>query len=43
MILACEYARKNKIPYFGICLGMQCAVIEVGFKDWDTENVTFEF
>lgn len=28
MILACEYARNNKIPYFGICLGMQIAVIE---------------
>lgn len=27
-IIACEYARKNKIPYFGICLGMQIAVIE---------------
>jgi CTP synthase len=25
---AVEYARENKIPYFGICLGMQCAVIE---------------
>jgi CTP synthase len=25
---AVEYARKNKVPYFGICLGMQCAVIE---------------
>lgn len=23
-----EYIRKNKVPYFGICLGMQCAVIE---------------
>ncbi|MBT3392636.1 MAG: CTP synthase [Elusimicrobiaceae bacterium] len=23
-----EYARNNKIPFFGICLGMQCAVIE---------------
>ena len=23
-----KYARENKIPYFGICLGMQCAVIE---------------
>ncbi|MCH8566631.1 MAG: CTP synthase [Balneolales bacterium] len=23
-----EYARLNKIPFFGICLGMQCAVIE---------------
>lgn len=29
MILACEYARKNNVPFFGICLGMQCAVIEV--------------
>ena len=27
-IKAIEYARKNKIPYFGICLGMQTAVIE---------------
>ena len=25
---AIEYARKNKIPFFGICLGMQCAVVE---------------
>jgi CTP synthase len=23
-----KYAREKKIPYFGICLGMQCAVIE---------------
>ena len=28
MILAAKYARENKIPYFGICLGMQIAVIE---------------
>lgn len=28
MICACRYARENKIPYFGICLGMQIAVIE---------------
>lgn len=27
-INAITYARKNKIPYFGICLGMQLAVIE---------------
>ncbi len=27
-ILAVEYARVNKIPFFGICLGMQCCVIE---------------
>lgn len=36
-IKAIEYARKNKIPFFGICLGMQTAVIEFarnvcGFK-----------
>lgn len=23
-----RYARENKVPFFGICLGMQCAVIE---------------
>ena len=27
-ILACKYARENKIPFLGICLGLQCAVIE---------------
>ena len=27
-ICAARYARENKIPYFGICLGMQIAVIE---------------
>ena len=38
MILAAKYARENNIPYFGICLGMQIAVIEyarniAGIKD----------
>ncbi len=38
MLLAAEYSRKNKVPYFGICLGMQIAVIEyarnvAGIKD----------
>ena len=28
MIKAIKYAREKKIPFFGICLGMQCAVIE---------------
>ena len=28
MVLAAKYARENRIPYFGICLGMQIAVIE---------------
>lgn len=27
-ILAAQFARENKIPFFGICLGMQVAVIE---------------
>ncbi len=27
-IKAIKYARENKMPFFGICLGMQCAVIE---------------
>jgi len=25
---AIKFARENKIPFFGICLGLQCAVIE---------------
>ena len=28
MILACKYAREKNIPYLGICLGMQVAIIE---------------
>ncbi|HEX5037425.1 MAG TPA: CTP synthase [bacterium] len=37
-IRAITYARENRVPYFGICLGMQLAVIEFarnvcGFKD----------
>lgn len=37
-ILAAKYARENRIPYLGICLGMQIAVIEfarsiLGLKD----------
>lgn len=27
-ILAAKYARENRIPFLGICLGMQIAVIE---------------
>lgn len=27
-LLAIQYARENKVPFFGVCLGMQCAVIE---------------
>ena len=41
MIAAARYAREQKIPYFGICLGMQIAVIEyarhvVGIADADS-------
>jgi CTP synthase len=37
-IIATGYARKRNIPFFGICLGMQCAVVEfarsvLGFTD----------
>jgi CTP synthase len=37
-IEAIRYARMERIPYFGICLGMQCAVVEfarneLGLKD----------
>ncbi|MEK7483758.1 MAG: CTP synthase, partial [Planctomycetota bacterium] len=28
ILMAIRYARENKVPFFGICLGMQCAVIE---------------
>ena len=28
MLVAARYARENDIPYFGLCLGMQCLVIE---------------
>ena len=27
-IKAIQYARENKVPFFGLCLGMQCAVVE---------------
>ena len=41
MIRAVRYARENKVPYLGICLGMQVAVIEyarhrAGLKDADS-------
>jgi CTP synthase len=28
MLIAIRYARERKVPYFGICLGMQTACIE---------------
>ncbi len=42
-ILATQYARENKIPFFGICLGMHMAVIEIarnlaGLEDANSEE-----
>lgn len=39
-----KYARENNIPFLGICLGMQCAVIEfarnvIGWKDAHTTEI----
>ncbi|HSJ03370.1 MAG: CTP synthase, partial [Verrucomicrobium sp.] len=41
-IAACRYARENGIPYFGICLGMQIAVIEFARSvcGWTDANST---
>lgn len=38
-ILAAHFARTHKIPYFGLCLGMQMMVIEFGREVLNTENV----
>lgn len=43
-IYAIEYVRQNRIPFFGICLGMQCAVVEffqnvVGLKNASSTEV----
>lgn len=44
ILKAIEYARKNKIPYFGLCYGMQLLVIEYArnvlhLKDANTQEV----
>lgn len=44
-ILAVEYARENQIPFLGICLGMQMAVVEFGrnVMGWeDAHSTEFE-
>ncbi|RLD61605.1 MAG: CTP synthase [Bacteroidetes bacterium] len=43
-ILAAKYARENNIPFLGICLGMQCAVVEfarnvLGLKDANSSEM----
>ncbi|XP_051141891.1 uncharacterized protein LOC127258883 [Andrographis paniculata] len=42
MILAAKYARENKVPYLGICLGMQISVIEFAqnIVGWEHANST---
>lgn len=39
-LVAVKYARTNEIPFFGICLGMQCAVIEYAKNvcGWEDAN-----
>lgn len=41
-IKAVEFCRKNKIPYLGLCYGMQCAVIEYARNvlGWSEANTT---
>lgn len=39
-IAAVKHARINNIPFFGICLGMQCAVIEAARNMAGIENAT---
>ncbi len=46
-IIAIKYARENKIPFLGICLGMQMAVVEfarnvLGLKDADSAELNEE-
>ncbi|MBA2422358.1 MAG: CTP synthase [Chitinophagales bacterium] len=41
-VTAIKYARENNMPFFGICLGMQCAVVEFARNvlGWDDANST---
>ena len=46
-IIAAQYAREHDIPYFGICLGMQIAVIEyarnvLGYSDANSSEINPE-
>jgi len=38
-IMAAKFARSNKVPYFGLCLGMQMMVIEFGRYILGTDDV----
>src|SRR5437588_8303227 len=37
-VIASRYARHNRIPYLGLCLGMQCAVIDVARETLDAPD-----
>ena len=37
-IISSQYARENNIPFFGICLGMQCAIIDYARNVWDLKD-----
>jgi len=37
-LIAVKFARENEIPFFGICLGMQCAVVEFARNCAGMEN-----
>lgn len=39
-ILAIKYARENNVPFLGICLGMQCAVIEFARNVLELKDAT---
>lgn len=41
-ILAIAWCRKNKVPFLGVCLGLQCAVIEFARNElgWTDANST---
>jgi CTP synthase len=41
-IMAIKYARENKIPFFGICLGLQMAVVEFARSVADITNASSE-
>ena len=40
-IVAIQYARENKVPFLGICLGMQLASIEFARNVLGLEGATF--
>ena len=44
-ILSVRYARENKVPFLGICLGLQCAIVEfarsvIGYEDAHSTEMT---